>query len=113
MILRKDMLTKSMKRGRLSAVALLNKLAEAGPLPAPHFEYEAGGSTKRRQHFYKVRFRIPEFLFEDNENADYFLAGNTITGAGKCTTKAFAKSLAALEAVHRLEEILDVKWGEL
>ena len=106
MILKKDMLTKAMKRGRTSAVALLNDLSRTSGLPDPHYDYEPGGSVKKRSHFYKVRFRVPQFLL-DSRDVDRSL----VVGAGRCTTKKNAKSLAALEAVHRLEEAMDVSRG--
>lgn len=104
------MLTKSLKKGRLTAESLLSKLSQVGGIPEPHYEYEACGSVKKPLHFFKVRFRVPHFINGDRKGNVFY---DTIHGAGRCTTKQFAKSLAALEAVHRLEEELDVQRGSL
>lgn len=104
-----DMLTKSLRRGRLEAVNLLDRLSKAAGLPVPHYQYESSGYTKKPSHFYKVRFRVPEFI--SDEMKDW--AGSSVTGAGRCKSKKSAKSLAALEAVHRLEEALELPYGSL
>jgi HrpA-like RNA helicase len=111
MVLKKEMLTKTLKKGRLTAVNLLNQISRAGSLPEPHFDYEPGGSVKKPSHFFKVRFRVPNFLV-DNERLDLD-SGSVVVGAGKCRSKQFAKSLAALEVVHRLEEGLNAQRGGL
>jgi hypothetical protein len=103
MIYAKDMLTKSMRKGRTTAVSLLNELRKAGGLPEPHYEYKPGGNTKKPIHFYELRFHLPRFLVEDlNFDAEH--SGNIVTGSGKANQKQYAKSLAALETVHRIEE---------
>jgi len=88
-------------------VNLLNQISRAGSLPEPHFEYEPGGSVKRPSHFFKVRFRVPSFLV-DNEWLGLD-SRSVVVGAGRCRSKQFAKSLAALEVVHRLEEVLNAE----
>lgn len=108
MTLMKDMLTKSLKKGRLKAVTLLNDLARIGGIPEPHYEYKPGGNVRKPVHFYKLRFRVPQFL---QQKSEYEI--RTIVGAGRCRSKQDAKSLAALEAVHRLEEMLDANRGGL
>eukprot|EP00977_Amphora_coffeiformis_P027211 scaffold34595_cov160-Amphora_coffeaeformis.AAC.21 len=113
MILTKDMLTNTMKKGRLNAVALLNDFARMAKLPEAHFEYEARGSTKKRWHFYKARFRVPQALRNADKNKnlwEYTTRGGNVMvhGCGGATKKADAKSYAALEVVHRLEEALEV-----
>jgi len=108
MVLHKELLTKHLKKGRLEAVSLLGRLAKAGGTPLPVYDHEGSGSPKRPKHFMKVRFHVPDFLRQQGD-FDY----RNVVGAGKAGQKAFAKSLAALEAVHRLEEALDLKRGEL
>lgn len=109
MILTKEILSKTAKKGRLEAANLLNRLSAVGSLPEPYYEYRPGGYAKKRLHYFKVRFRIPQFL---QEQMDDFI-GPTIIGSGRCRQKPFSKSLAALEVVHQLEEGLGVKRGEL
>jgi ATP-dependent RNA helicase DHX57 len=106
MIYAKDVLTKLTKKGRTTAVNLLNELSKAGGLPEPHYEYKPGGTTKKPIHFYKLRFRLPRFLVEDL-NYDDGYSGSIVTGSGKANQKQYAKSLAALETVHRIEEGLN------
>eukprot|EP00529_Nitzschia_sp_RCC80_P008148 CAMPEP_0113474346 /NCGR_PEP_ID=MMETSP0014_2-20120614/18534_1 /TAXON_ID=2857 /ORGANISM="Nitzschia sp." /LENGTH=1187 /DNA_ID=CAMNT_0000367185 /DNA_START=121 /DNA_END=3681 /DNA_ORIENTATION=- /assembly_acc=CAM_ASM_000159 len=113
MILTKELLTKGTKKGRATAVNLLNDFARFAQLPQPHYEYNAGGSTKRRWHYYKVRFRVPKLLQEADKDGylfEYTIRGGEIvvSGSGKASKKIDAKSLAALEVVHRLEESLQV-----
>lgn len=108
MVLHKELLTKSLKKGRLQAVSLVDRLARAGGTPAPVYEYDASGTPKRPKHFMKVRFPVPKFLRDEGDFYD-----RHVVGAGKAGQKAFAKSLAALEAVHRLEEALDLERGGL
>mmetsp|Transcript_33069 Transcript_33069/g.80358 ORF Transcript_33069/g.80358 Transcript_33069/m.80358 type:complete len:1277 (+) Transcript_33069:152-3982(+) len=110
MTLTKKILTKATKKGQTAAISVLESLSSLADLPPPVFEYEAGGSTKKPSHFYKVRFRVPSFLEEDDENTvgGRFRKGGggggfTVTGAGRCTSKKSAKSLAALEVIHRME----------
>lgn len=112
MILTKEMLTKSLKKGREEAVHLLLKLSQLGGIPEPHFEYNSAGSNKRPAHFYKVRFRIPQFIIEEAAQGGFF-GDIVVHGAGRCSNKKFAKSLAALEAIHRVEESLEVERGYL
>mmetsp|Transcript_41888 Transcript_41888/g.100602 ORF Transcript_41888/g.100602 Transcript_41888/m.100602 type:complete len:1131 (-) Transcript_41888:798-4190(-) len=113
MILTKELLTKGTKKGRVTAVNLLNDFARFAQLPEPYYEYNASGSTKRRWHYYKVRFRVPKLLQQTDKDGylfEYATRGGEIVvfGSGKATKKTDAKSLAALEVVHRLEESLQV-----
>lgn len=109
MILTKDILTKTAKKGRLEAVNLLNQLSRVGRLPEPYYEYRPGGYAKKRLHYFKVRFRIPQFLQEQMQD----IMGHTVIGQGRCRQKPFSKTLAALEVVHQLEQGLNVKRGQL
>lgn len=118
MTLTKELLTKSLKKGRMGAVALLQQLSRAGGLPEPVYEHETGQMGKRTRHFCRVRFRVPSFLSaeESEPSADnlYRLGRrSTVSGSGRCTNKAYAKSLAALEVLIRLEEVLEVGRGSL
>ena len=101
MTLYRDGLTKISKKGRAEAVSLLSQLSQVAGLPEPVYQYEAGGYVKKPMHFMKVRFRVPQFL---NDNMS-----ETIVGSGRDRNKQFAKSLAALEVVHRLEESLNAE----
>jgi hypothetical protein len=121
MVLYKDLLTKNLSKGRDTATALLNRLSKAGGLPEPTYELQAGGNNKYPSFFFKVRFRIPAFLLQKKKDgacagregdADVIFT-NVISGAGRCKNKKMAKSLAALECVHRLEYELDLKRSEL
>lgn len=113
MILKKEMLNKPLKKLRVTAIDLLHKLSKAGGLPDPVFEHSAGGTPKRPTHFFQVRFRVPNFIKEDLVASGAIDCVNAVTGSGKCGTKANAKSLAALEAVLRLEDALDMDQGSL
>jgi hypothetical protein len=106
MTLTKDMLTKSLKKSRATAVSFLQKLSNAGGLPEPVYDHEVGGSPKRPLHFFRVRFRVPSFFKTD-------FVRHSVIGSGRCSTKASAKSLAALEVIFRLENDLDEKEGYL
>jgi len=108
MVLRRDLLSKSMRKGRARAVELLGRLARAGGLPEPVYEHKGAGSPKKPKHFLEVRFKIPGFLLKESD----FETRNIVAG-GIASQKAFAKSLAALEAVHRLENTLKLKRGGL
>jgi HrpA-like RNA helicase len=101
MVLKKELLTKSLRKGREAAVSLLQKLSHVGGLPEPMYEYEAGGSVRKPSHFYKIRFRAPKFLLDR-------LYQQHITGAGRASQKAYARTLAALEVVHQIEEDMSV-----
>jgi hypothetical protein len=109
MILTKEILSKSGKKGRLEAISLLNKLSQVGRLPEPYYEYRPGGYAKKRLHYFRVRFRVPQFLMEQMKD----LFDTSIVGAGRCRQKPFSKSLAALEVVHQLEEGLGAPRGGL
>jgi hypothetical protein len=109
MILTKEILSKTARKGRLEAITLLNKLSLVGRLPEPYYEYRPGGYAKKRLHYFKVRFRVPQFLLEQMQD----LFDTSIMGAGRCRQKPFSKSLAALEVVHQLEEGLGVTRGGL
>jgi len=67
MVLYKELLTKALKKGRLEAVSLLNKLAIAGGTPLPVYDYEGSGSPKRPKHYMRVRFNVPDFLRQQGE----------------------------------------------
>jgi hypothetical protein len=108
-ILTKELLSKTGKKGRLQAVTLLNKLAHVGKLPEPYYEYRPGGYAKKRLHYFKLRFRVPQFLMEQMKD----LMDTSVIGAGRCRQKPFSKTLAALEVVHQLEEGLGVARGGL
>ena len=108
MILTKEMLTKATKRGRGEAVELLNRMAQAGGIPIPHYEYNQQGSTKKPKHFCKVRFQAPEFLRKDGD-----LLSHVVVGSGRCSTKKNAKTLAALEVIHRIQDEMDLELGGL
>ena len=96
MILTKEMIGKDMRKKRNSAVQLLNRLAKAGGLPEPLYEHRAGGSAKYRSHYYKVHFRVPDFIRSD---PDYDHFKTSIVASGRDKQKGYARSLAALEAV--------------
>lgn len=116
MVLTKEMLTKSLKKQRTTAVSLLNQLSAAGNLPDLTYEYQHGGTPKRPSHFAKVRFRVPRFLLDatsSDKKDGVTLFTNSVTGSGRCTKKVSAKSLAALEVVLRLEEEMEVPNGYL
>lgn len=110
MLLKKEFLTKSAKKGRVGAVALLCDFSRLGNLPDPLYEHEVGGFTKRPSHFMKVRFRVPKVLLEhlNKHSLEWGSFNNFVTGAGRCASKKNAKSLAALEVLHRLENDLNV-----
>ena len=112
MILTKDMLTKSVKKGRLQAEALLRDMARAANLPDPHYEYRASGSTKKRIHFFKVRYRVPKFIL-DRKSEYFFGEEHMIHGSGRATSKKDAKKLAALEVVHEMELLFNVGRNKL
>lgn len=109
MILTKEILSKSGRKGRLEAISLLNKLSQVGRLPEPYYEYRPGGYAKKRLHYFKVKFRVPQFLMDQMKD----LFETTVVGAGRCRQKPFSKSLAALEVVHQLEEGLKIPRGGL
>ena len=48
-----------------------------------------------------------------DKNDGITLFSNSVTGAGRCTKKISAKSLAALEVILRLEEEMEVPNGYL
>lgn len=104
MILRKDMLTKALKKRKANAINLLNELSRIGDHPEPRFQYTSEGYAKKPVHFYKVQFRVPKFLNSYQ---------TSVVGTGKCTKKADAKSLAALEALCRLEEDIECNFGDI
>ena len=112
MTLTKDFLTKATKKGRTAAIGMLNEMARTAGLPQPTYAYQALGNSKNPWHFMKVRFRVPRSLLA-SYGADDAGGALTVTGSGKCRTKQFAKSLAALEAVHRLEERMSLGRDEL
>lgn len=106
MTLYKDMLTKSLKRSRKTALTLLQQLSRAGGIPEPVFEHEVGGTAKRPSHYARVRFRVPSFLHDPS-----MIYSSVVVGSGRCSKKVDAKSLAALEVIFRLENDLQVKEG--
>jgi hypothetical protein len=110
MVLVKELLTPKLMKSRFQAVELLRRLAQAGGLKAPTYEFEMQGTPKKPKHFCKVQFKLPDFL---RKQTDFIGYGNRVSGAGRCSKKAMAKKLAALEAVHRLEEFIDMRKGDL
>ena len=112
MILTKEMIGagKALRKKRTNAVQLLNRLAKAGGLPEPLYDHRAGGSAKHRSHYYKVQFRVPEFIRSD---PDYDHFQTSIIASGRDKQKGYARSLAALEAVLFLEESLNLHKGSL
>lgn len=110
MILTKDMLTKTLKKGRLKAALILGRLTRAGGVAEPTYEYSAGGTNKYPSHFYKVKVFIPKFL---QDHPDFEFMFTSVTGSGRCKNKKMAKSLAALEAMLRIEESMDQTRGSL
>jgi len=113
MILKRETLSKSLRKGRLTSIQLLDRLSKAAKLPSPNYFYEAGGHAKYASHYYRVKFRIPDFLKRHYAPQDELLFETSVTGAGRDHIKQFAKTLAALEVVHRLELLLDVPRGGL
>lgn len=92
----------------MKAVGVLSRLARCAGLPEPIYDHRPGASKKNPSHFMKVTFRIPDFL-----RTDYELFTRNVVGGGKASQKAFAKTLAALEAVQRLEADMGLNKGEL
>ena len=117
MVLTLEMLTKSLKKQRMTAVSLLSQLNAAGKLPELVYEFELAGSPKKPSHFAKVRFRVPKFILDTTQtggdNQGITLLSNSVVGSGRCTKKASAKTLAALEVILRLEEEMEVQNGYL
>ena len=103
-------MTKAMRKGRGTAVSLLNRLAKTAGLPEPVYDHQPGASKRKPSHFMKVTFRVPGFL---QEMSDCSFEYRNVVGGGRASQKAFAKSLAALEAVQRLEETMGLGRGEL
>lgn len=91
----------------LTATQLLHRIARAGGLSSPHYEYEARGTPSEPAHWYKVRFRIPESIFQKTRPA--FYDNPILTGHGQFGTKSVAKDWAANEVVQRLEKGLKIK----
>jgi len=115
MILLRETMTQSCKKGRLSAISLLDRWSQLGRLPPPHYQYEPGGHGHKASHHYTVHFRIPQVLkqcFEDDSDSDSVVLFETsVKGSGRDKQKQFAKTLAALEVVHRLERMLELPRG--
>jgi hypothetical protein len=110
MILTKEILTKTLKKGRLKAAAILGRMTRAGGVAEPNYEFYAGGTNKYPSFFYKVKIFIPKFL---QDYPDFEFIFSSVTGSGRAKNKKMAKSLAALEAMVRLEEGLDLTRGNL
>jgi hypothetical protein len=110
MVLVKELLTPQLRKSQLQAVDLLRRIAQASGLKAPTYEFEVQGTPKKPRHFCKVQLKLPDFL---RKQRDFVGFGNRVSGAGRCSKKANAKTLAALEAVHKLEEFIDLGKGDL
>jgi hypothetical protein len=90
---------------QLGPTQLLGRLARAGGLSSPHYEYECRGSPSQPKHHYTVRFCVPESIRKGSalENSV------TITGRGQFGTKAIAKEWAAGQVIERIERGLRLK----
>lgn len=111
MTLTKEMLSKTLSKGRQEAVLLLLRISRLGGFPEPVYKHSAEGGAKNRTHLYEVRFQLPQFLLNIAGNS--FSASRVVKGAGRCSTRRFARSLAALETIHFVEDALEVERGDL
>jgi signal recognition particle GTPase len=87
------------------AVSILEKFATDGRVPLPRFDYQQSAHRYKKpkpEHIVFCRFSIPEFL---RRVSPLSLASvEMIIGAGRDEGYEGAKSLAALEVLHRLDE---------